>query len=642
LAGVAVCGPCDDDAREVALEGNGILHLRRAGSAIWLTAVASVMLLPAAGADQTSYLIDDFEGPTALQNWRLEKPAESPAVNVGLAIGPGHSGHGAVVTYRLTCGRDRVCDDATALWRADAPLPKMHNPAISLWVRFSPEVEIAVVTQDSKNQTLRFPIRATIERPRAGAWQYVLVPLSAKPAEYEADDSDQRIKGRLVEVGIRIQGRFGPAVQGTVSFDDLRLLDYDETFHIEAGAQTDPPQPESLELTPRLGVNIHVLRDDPSLDAAHAAGFGFVRMDLLWANVERGGRYRFFGYDRLLHSLDQRGMGALWILDYGHPDHGGGAPKSPEDIAAFGRFAEATAEHFKGRNVRYEIWNEPDNRHFWEPSPNPSEYAALLRVAVDAIHRADPSAKVASGGVSRFDGEFVSQAVDRNLASGLAAIGVHPYSDWGPETIAPEFAMLRDWVTLALGERIEIWDTEWGYSSDNSPKTAPTNGHTEEGRARQASLAVREILTVWALGIPTAVWYDLRDDGTDPANPEHNYGLLDSSGNEKLAMQAIRNLTSLVNGRKYAGMIREAPPGIHAMRLDGSTDTIAIVWTDQAGGRRSVEFTKQDVSASDLIGKAIQGKDRPSGRARVQISAEDGPIYLRWTGGARGELHSNP
>jgi hypothetical protein len=73
---------------------------------------------------------------------------------------------------------------------------------------------------------------------------------------------------------------------------------------------------------------------------------------------------------------------------------------------------------------------------------------------------------------------------------------------------------------------------------------------------RQAALAVREMLTVWALGLPLAVWYDLRDDVPDRANPEHNYGLLDASGNEKPAMVAIRNFLGAAGVRKYADMIQ--------------------------------------------------------------------------------------
>ncbi|SPF43330.1 exported hypothetical protein [Candidatus Sulfopaludibacter sp. SbA4] len=565
-----------------------------AGIAAWTLACAIAL-----ASDQAPYMIADFEAPTALQNWR--------SVGGTLSLGPGHRGHGAVLQYRLAGA------PVEAMWMAASPLPKMHNPAISLWIRFPPEVEVFLVAKDTSGRALRFPIpAATLEHPKAGDWQYTRA----------------RIKGQLAEIAISVQSLARVTVEGSVSFDDIQLRESPEIFSIDAAVPVSPPPPESVELAPRLGVNIHLLQDDPALDQARAAGFRFVRMDMLWSNVERGGRFRFFAYDALLRALDARGMGVLWILDYGHPDHGGSVPRTLPDIAAFGRFAEAAAARFKGRNVRYEIWNEPDTSQFWGPSPNASEYAALLREAVAAIRRADPSARVSSGGLSRLDIAFLSRAVDTNLAAGLSAIGIHPYPKAGPETIAPELAILREWAARAFGERLEIWDTEWGYSSANAPKEAPSNGHTEAGRRRQAVLAVRELLTVWAAGLPLAVWYDLRDDGPDPANPEHNYGLLDASDNEKPAMRAIGMLMGAVRGRKYAGMIQQTPAGIHAMRLDGAKDTAFIVWSDLPGDRRTVEFARPSlISATDLMGKSVKVKDGPSGRARVEIDDASGPIY---------------
>jgi hypothetical protein len=627
---------------------------RRVGDAAWIRvragtlafrvlvaiALVALRLAASAGSDKTVYLVDDFDGPTALQDWRFHSSPESPAAAGGLALGPGHREHGAVLSYRLACDRNTSCDAyAAALWRPASPLPKKRDPALALWIRLPPKVAVSLEAKDSSGQTLRFPLGATIEHPKAGDWQYLVVPLSPKRAA--------GIKRRLVEIGILVQARAGVTepggiVQGSVSFDEVELRESSEIFRIDAAAQTEAPPPEPSELAPRLGVNIHLLQDDHALDLAHAAGFAFVRMDMLWADVERGGRYRFFAYDRLLRALEARGMGVLWILDYGHPDHGGGAPRTPQDVAAFGRFAEAAAAHFKGRNVRYEIWNEPNTSQFWEPSPNASEYAVLLRAAVAAIRGADPSAKVSSGGLSRFDAAFLKGVVDPSLAASLTAIAVHPYPKTGPETIAPELGILREWVVHSLGEHIEIWDTEWGYSSANAPAEAPSNGQTKEGRRRQASLAVREFLTVWAVGLPLAVWYDLRDDGTDPANPEHNYGLLDSSGNEKPAMQAIHTLMRVAGDRKYVGMIQETPAGIHAMRLDGSTDTVLVVWTDQPDGRRTVEYPKHNlISATDLMGQAVKSKDRPSGHAQVEIDGAAGPIYLLWTSGSGGERSPN-
>ena len=301
-----------DHGAEVALRKICAVHTVRMGDPAWILSWAGTLALkvsvvialvaprPATSAvfDKTVYLIDDFDGPTALQGWRFDSSPELPAASGGLALGPGHREHGAVLAYRLPCGRESGCSAyVAARWRPASPLPKRRDPALSLWVRFPPEVEVALEVKDSTGQTLRFPIGATIEHPKAGKWQYTVFPLSAK--------DEGGIRGRLIEIGILVQARAGMTaagaiLQGSVSFDEVRLRESTETFHIDAAAQAEAPPPESSGLPSHLGVNIHLLHDDHALDLARAAGFEFVRMDMLWANVERRGRYRFFPYDRLL------------------------------------------------------------------------------------------------------------------------------------------------------------------------------------------------------------------------------------------------------------------------------------------------------------------------------------------------------
>jgi hypothetical protein len=380
-----------------------------------------------------------------------------------------------------------------------------------------------------------------------------------------------------------------------------------------------------------IGVNVHRFRSNAALDLAREAGFRFARLDLVWERVERGGAYRFLAYDALMNALEARGMGALLILDYGHPDHGGKVPRTTEDIAAFGRFAEAAARHFKGRDVRYEIWNEPDIVQFWPPKPNVQEYAALLREAVSAIHRADPAAKVVSGGVSRFDLKFLRKAIDPGVAAGLSAIGVHPYPKGDPEKIGPEIEKLREWARRSFGEHLEIWDTEWGYSSTTSTGGAPGNGHGDEGRLQQARLAVRELLTVWSVEFPLGVWYDLQDDGADAGNPEQNYGLVDAKGAAKPAMQAVRTVMTAVRGRRYDGVIQHAPSGMHAMRFDGPADVLFVVWNDRAGKRQTIQFTRDNlVSATGLMNNAVELRPDSSRETQMEVDESAGPIYLRW------------
>ena len=593
-------------------------------------ALALCVSLAAAGSrsGDAPYAIDDFEGAAGLQNWHAYRGGESPPAGGTLALGTGHKGRGAVLQYKLPCDTSAGCSGfVAAAWTPASPAPQKKDPAISLWMRFPPDVEVFLAAKDTSGQTLRFPVgAASIEHPVAGQWMYVAVPLSGTSEEDPL--RTVRMKGRLAELALLVKARAPVAVEGSVSFDDIQLLEFSGTFRVGPSSPVELPPPQSLDLTSRLGVNIHLLRDEHSLDLAHEAGFHFARMDMLWTNVERGGRYRFFQYDALLRALSARGMGVLWILDYGHPDHGGSPPRTPQDVAAFARFAEAAATHFRGRDVRYEIWNEPNTDQFWKPVPNPREYAALLGEAAAAIRRADPSAKVSNGGVAKIDRAFLAQAIDSNVAPNLSAIAVHPYRKIAPETIAPEYATLLESARQTLGPKAEVWDTEWGYSSADNPN-ALSDGHGKAGRRRQAVFAVREMLTVWTVGVPLAVWYDLRDDGTDTTNPEQNYGLLDSAGNEKPAMQALRTLVAATSGRKFAGMVQETPAGIHAMRLEGSADTILIVWNDRPGARRTIEFESGLTSATDLLGDGLKLKNK-SGSSQMSIDDAAGPLYLSW------------
>ena len=70
-----------------------------------------------------------------------------------------------------------------------------------------------------------------------------------------------------------------------------------------------------------LGVNIHFTQPRAGeMKMLKEAGFGFVRMDFDWAQIEKEkGKYDFSAYDGLMKELDASGIGALFILDYVNP-----------------------------------------------------------------------------------------------------------------------------------------------------------------------------------------------------------------------------------------------------------------------------------------------------------------------------------
>jgi hypothetical protein len=519
------------------------------------------------------------------------------------------------------------------------PLKVRRRAALALWVRAAPEVKLTLLVTDKSEGRKRYPFEVTTLENAQGDWRRISIPLAAKSTGYGDEDHAGAPEGRITAIGILAEARYPPLVSGimsgSVQFDDLRLLESaDQTFELKPAARLIPAPEGAGQLAPRLGVNIHSLSDTAALELAQKAGFRFVRADMLWRQVERNGTYRFFAYDRLLSALEARGMSALWILDYGHPQHGGDPPRSSDDVAAFARYAAAAAAHFKGRPVRYEIWNEPDTERFWPPSPKPAEYRSLLREAATAIRRSDPDARVASGGVSRIDLPFLEGVLVEGAAAGAAAqvsaVSVHPYRRAGPETLAAELPLLLGLVTRALGEHVEVWDTEWGYASyDYFSKNLSGDGHSAAGRKRQAVLASREALTVWALNLPLAVWYDLRDDGEEARNPEHNYGLLDSGGASKPAMAALSELARVAGSRKFAGMLEDVPDGVHAMRLDGAAERVFVLWNEQPDAAITVRLPLASfVAATNLAGEPLKLRPDRHANGELALSETEGPIYI--------------
>lgn len=579
-------------------------------------------------AGETATSLADFEGADPLAGWKFSTDRKFPGGNGSFAVGRGHTGQGAVLSYQFACVAGSPCGGAaTAVWTPAKPVAAKRRAALSMWIRASAEVKLTLLVHDKSGESKRYPFEVTTLEHSGGDWRQVVIPLAAESTGYGDEEHTGAPEGRLISLGILAEARYPVAMHGAVAFDDVALLETpDRTFTLSPAMSLSSAPPNAAQLTPRLGINIHTLNDDSLLDLARDAGFGFVRVDLLWRDVERNGRFRFAAYDRLLSALESRGMGALWILDYGHPQHGGDPPRRPDDVAAFARFAGATAAHFRGRNVRFEIWNEPDTERFWPPKPRASEYAALLREAAAAIHEADPAAQVASGGLARIDVAFLEQTIDAG-GSGEDAVGVHPYRKAGPEGLAAELPLLRQFLAQKAGKDVAIWDTEWGYASyDFFSQNLRGDGHSAQGRQRQAVLACREALTIWALGLPVAVWYDLRDDGEEPRNPEHNYGLVDKQNLDKPAMKAIRTLTHVAAARIYAGMAPDLPDGVHALRMDGAADKIFVVWNEQPDARITMRFPGL-VSATNLLGDPLKLKSA-HGVAELPLAETGGPVYL--------------
>jgi len=271
------------------------------------------------------------------------------------------------------------------------------------------------------------------------------------------------------------------------------------------------------------------------LDGIAATGARYLRMDFDWSYLGRNERrVDWAPVDRIVRAARACGLEVLGLLTYTpewarRPDGTDHSP--PADPADFAAFASAAAQRYRQLGVRtWEVWNEPNLAFYWEPGPNPTEYAALLAAAYAAIKAADPGATVLSGGLAPApdepDGSRVAPVtfLEGLYAAGggdtFDAVADHPYSFPSLPTEGGAFVEVTPELHEVMEENDDgekqIWGTEMG---------APTgDALTPEFLADYVRTAYRAWRD-WPFTGPL-IWYSYRDAGADPDEPEDNFGLV--------------------------------------------------------------------------------------------------------------------
>jgi len=564
----------------------------------------------------TETLVDDFEGGSSPAPWTFANGPEFPGATGSLTLTTGYTGHGMRLAYDFSAGGAYVSAGLTL------PQP-LSAAAIAFRVRSPAGIHVTLRVVDESGQTLQYRALRPFETPDPPAWCRDVVDL-ATPDLHWSGMNDGIVHGRISQIYLLAADPLEAGAVGTMDFDDVQVMEQ-LLVNLDPFQMPVTPAPAgSSNLSSLLGVNIHFTQDDAALDAAHSAGFSWVRMDLLWGVVETSpGVYDFSTYDTLVADLDDRNMKALFILDYGNPLYtasGGSAPPTnAAAIEAFGAFAEAAASHFAGHQACFEVWNEPNIAGFWPPQPSAAQYVALVTTAVARVHAGDPSARVTTAGLSGTDFSFLRSCLAAGGGTGADAIGVHPYRANAPETATDDMLAFRSIISGSVPSNPVTWDTEWGYSSSWFG-----DGHSSGARLQQAVMVARELLTAWSLGFPLIIYYDIRDDGSVSTNAEHNFGLLSQDYSDKPAMQAVRTLTTAAAGRSFTGFLSVDPSSLYALRLDGTNDMVVALWA-RAGG--ATVLVPPDTTAIDILGVPITLQ--PAGPlCSLFIEGASGPVYL--------------
>jgi polysaccharide biosynthesis protein PslG len=307
-----------------------------------------------------------------------------------------------------------------------------------------------------------------------------------------------------------------------------------------------------------FGLAIHFTHPrQGELEMIKNAGFRWARIGLYWHKTEvQKGVYDFSEYDNLLSHLKNNNIQPLMILAYGNPLYDNFmSSNSDEGRTAFTNWAIAAAKHFKNRGVIWEMYNEPDAGG-WSPKPDVNDYLKLALSVGQAFQKNAPRESLigpATSSSSVFP--FYEACFKAGLLNYWDGLSVHPYRNGPPESVSDDYEKIQQLIHkyAPKGKSIPIISSEWGYPSSTwRPWRDVILDEDIQGK-----YLPRMFLSNLLNNIPLSIWYDWQNDGSDPNNPEHNFGITHNLFHKQAALEpktaylALKTLTNALEGYRY-------------------------------------------------------------------------------------------
>lgn len=391
-----------------------------------------------------------------------------------------------------------------------------------------------------------------------------------------------------------------------------------------AQLDANPPASEAV------GINIHFTSPRPGeLPLLADSGAHWVRVDFTWERMEKApGEYDFGVYDRLMVMLEPFHIRVLAILDYSNPLYDEGlSPHTDKGREAFAKWAAATVNHFRGRGIVWEMYNEPNRAASWRPHPDVHDYILLAQTVGEAIQKSAPGEILAGPGVAEFDYEFLNACLDAGLLKYWSAVSIHPYRQLPPETVAEDYRQLRELIAANAppGKQVPIISSEWGYSTI-------WKGVSED---TQAKLLPREWLINLANHVAVSIWYDWRDNQIDPKLAGAHFGVLalpyrypqEPAYRQKPAFFAMRTFTALLDGFRFDRRLDVGDSSDYVLAFAKGPERRVVAWsTSPIAHRLAIPVSANRYQVFGNTGQKLEPLSAEAGL--IELNLTDAPLYL--------------
>lgn len=335
-----------------------------------------------------------------------------------------------------------------------------------------------------------------------------------------------------------------------------------------------PPDVSQAAVNP-FGVNVALEQyDEAELEQAlaliEAGGFQWVRQTFPWADIEaQAGQYDWTPWDRIVTAVREHNLNLIAVLDTS-PGWAQSNPEAayryspPQEMADFGRFAQAFARRYQEEIDYYQIWDEPNlSSHWGNAYVDPAGYARLLREGYIQVKIADPSSLVLAAGLAPNGEGGPLNLNEVAFLQGLYAAGASDYFDivavkpygfgTGPEDRRVELATLnfsrarlvREVMAARGDENKALWAVEFGWTAlppgwQGQPSI--WGQVSEEEQANYTVAAIERARDEWPwLGV-LAVAHFQPDAPHD--DPHWGFALVDEQWNPRPVYQRLRELAT--------------------------------------------------------------------------------------------------
>jgi hypothetical protein len=299
-------------------------------------------------------------------------------------------------------------------------------------------------------------------------------------------------------------------------------------------------------------------------------------------------------------------------------------------IKSWKKSIKVLAQKYKGKISSWEIWNEPNSRHF---PGNRALYAELLKVAYKEIHRIDPAAIVCFGGITGVKEHWITSIVRCGSGPYMDAVAFHPYRvasaepekasekasvGYGRRSLQSDIKAMKTVVDslppTPEGKRgRKLWITETGYSTYGL-KHAPL--HAPVSEIEQASLLVRKMLMSYALGVDRFFWWKIF------STTGGGMGILSvpvEGCMPKPAYAAYAVLKKMIGSAENGEYRAVSGKDIYYCKIKKAEGNLLIVWTLNKN-----KYFKFPVRGTNVLVVDIMGNEQ-------QIKSENGFVKLKLT-----------